>query len=208
MVETDFFLSLSVALCGSVKAPQVWIPGIQQISLLGLELKCESVCSYHCKCKLSEAKRKRTHHVKWKLVYWCCVYQQMFLWFGRCENMIFFALRHVAFRTEHAVTLGKKKGSTSVWLRTVHRSASHLYTTLCSRLTQVLVIGTAHCLTDRWGVRVADPHAVCVFTWSVVVPSQRHTARVRDSSSSVHLVPTWFVCCLFIQQKRRPSYST
>ncbi len=89
-----------------------------------------------------------------------------------------------------------------------HRPASHSHTTLCSRLTQVLVVGTSYCLMDLlWGVCVADLHAVCVFTWSIVVPSQRHSQS--QGQQKQHSPHRYSLCLMnFIQQKRRPCYST
>lgn len=88
----------------------------------------------------------------------------------------------------------EKRGSTSVWLRTTHRSASHSCATLCSRLTQVLVVGSSYCLKDRWGWCTCSRPACCVYLHGASWYHLSDAARVRYSRSSVHLVATWFVC--------------
>ena len=70
---------------------------------------CLPLSGAHCNSKLSKANRKQTHFIKWKLVYWCCMYQDMFLWFRRCGKHDFVAVQHVVFYTEHGVMRGKKK---------------------------------------------------------------------------------------------------
>lgn len=152
---------------------------------------------------------KEEANITWKLVYWCCLYQELFLrlgWRGKCD---FLAVRHVVFDTEHGVMLGKKKGSTSVWLWTTRGSASHSYA--MPRPPTRTGPCHEHILPSNGAARCACSRPVCCVciscTWSIMVPSQRHTAsQCQQKQHSPH--PYLICLLLFIQQKNKASYST
>lgn len=95
----------------------------------------------------------------------------------------------------HGVMLGKKKGSTSVRLRATNCSATHWDMTLCSRLTQVLVIDTwqghTYRLTGWWGVHVADLHAVCALHHCTISATRSQSQEPQKQ----HSPRPYLICC-------------
>lgn len=89
----------------------------------------------------------------------------------------------------HGVMLGKKKESTSVWLRATNCSATHSDMTLCSWLTGPC---HRHILPSNGLVRCTYSRPACCVCFTSLYHLS-DTVRVRNRRSSIHLVPTWFV---------------
>lgn len=81
--------------------------GFEPVTLL--PQSCFSIHYLHTRL----TKKYHTSHIQWKLVYWCCMYQESFLRLKLIKET-FLAVQHVVFNTEHGVMLTKKKGSTWV----------------------------------------------------------------------------------------------
>lgn len=145
----------------------------------------------------------QTHHIKWKLVYWCCT-KKRFSDSEDVENMIF--LQSNMSYAEHGVVLEEKKrkhlglavNDSSLGLTFTHDAVLPTHTSPCRGHISPSD-GAARCACSR--------PARCVYlhggSWY-----HRSDTQPESGTAEAAFTSSLFDLLLFIQQKRRPSYST
>lgn len=107
----------------------------------------------------------------------------------KVENIIFLQfimlnMESSLRRRKEALQLGCQHSLFS--LTFIHDAVVPTHTSLCHRLLSLSDAPEVYSMCSR--------PAVCVYLHGASL-YQQHTVRVRNSRSSIHLVPPWFVCC-------------